>query len=165
MMKRRDPQLDDLLAASRAHRRQDDRPSSGAEGLSDDARNRIRESIRTRRRLPELRPLFTPLSHWAYAAGIPALTAAVMVGVWSMQTPQTFLVADAAPAEIRTFTQVEVVKRDGKVIFLTDGEEIQSIRKSSDPRDFSAAEMLRQDDGAFEDSLSSNGSIVFYRID
>ena len=152
--------LDALIQGARAERRREDAGRSGS-GLSDGIRNEIRLAMRRPSRLAELRPLFTPLSHWAYAAGIPACTVAVMAGFFALSSPESVLVADRGAIG----GPIDVTKRDGQVIFLNADGTVQQVYKSSDPRDFSAAESLDQADGAFVDSLQSNGTIVFYRID
>ena len=81
--------LDGMIDSLRAVTRSDEAQ------LSDAARETVRRRIRQGRRRPELSPLFTPFSHWAYAAGIPAATALLLAATFMLQAPEPGMIAQA----------------------------------------------------------------------
>ena len=131
--------------------------------LTDAARETVRRKIRQGRRRPELAPLFTPFSHWAYAAGIPAATALLLAATFALQTPEPGMIAgNLGSADRQRVEEIRVYKVGGRVIF--EGSGVSGVERSVTP-DFSTGTSLSENGGRFVDTNETGSGLVFYRID
>jgi len=137
-----------------------------AEGLSEAVRARIlreaRDLRRTRAANEPLASLFLPLPRLALGALVPvAVLALVLVGAMAVQGDlPTGSTAGA------TITRVDATKSGNNVVFVIhDGSGSHTVARSTDPGLFDAGPVVRTESGRFRDRLSSDPSIVYYRID
>jgi hypothetical protein len=144
-------ELDRAVAALRA--------GEGAEQLSPDARARILGGIvrsEPRSTLPPITALFFPTWRWAWAGVAPVVLLTVALGIVAIPR------GGQASAPLR----VEARKLSGQVEFLiANGGTPHRVSKRSIPYRAASGTAIETRNGAFRDTLHSDETIVFYRID
>ena len=144
--------LEAMIAAAREGGR--------SEGLSADCRERIlNRALRGAASEGPLPGLFTPTRRLVVAGALPVVLAfALLVGFeQGVQPPRP--PAEGAP-------QVAVFKRGDRVFFdIRNGDRQHYVCRSTQADRFDSSCGVPVTDGAYEDGLQDQASLVFYRID
>lgn len=150
----------------------------GSNGLGPESRQKLKQAVYAQQGqgLAGQR-IWGPSLRWALALGLPALAIASLVGlqqispdspkskslgpvVESMSTGASEGVFNAPSSEA---PQIEASKENGQVVFRIAGARLHRVATSDRPDGFQGSRSI--EGGQFVDTLESDGTLTFYRID